>query len=405
MDQKVQFMGLNLNKINFFNVSQYKGGNKLVLFGAGIVCAKFIKNFDKSKILYIVDNNKSLWTTKFEGIEVKSPKKLKELKNTDVVIMTTSFLDVIKQIKSINQRLPVKVSSYLKDLISIEKLQGLNKKLLISSGLPPLNEKNSGGGLYEIDLKGLKWNLKKVYSGTVHGVIKIDKKFAISDSTHGVILLDKNYKIKKKGKYPLNTRAHGIAYDKKKNFFYVACSNTDKIKIFNANLKFIDTISISNKFETYNSPQHHINDLCVVNENLYVSMFSLSGNHKRNIYDGGIYKINLKNKKIKKKLFGNLTMPHSVKYINKNFTILDSLKGDLIIDNDIVATFSGFSRGLSFDGTYYYIGQSRNRNFSLINSQKNNISIDNSILIYDKKNQISRNLLLPISEIHEVLDI
>ena len=52
-----------------------------------------------------------------------------------------------------------------------------------------------------------------------------------------------------------------LAYDKKKIFFYVACSNTDKVKIFNANLKFIDTISISDKFEVYNSPQHHINDL------------------------------------------------------------------------------------------------------------------------------------------------
>ena len=136
-------------------------------------------------------------------------------------------------------------------------------------------------------------------------------------------------------------------------------------------------------------------------------MFSLSGNHKRNIYDGGIYEINLKTKKIKNKLYGNLTMPHSIKYINENFTILDSLKGDLVIGNNITATFSGFSRGLSFDGTYYYIGQSRNRNFSLINAKKNNVSIDNSILIYDRNNKISRSLFLPfgVSEIHEVLDI
>ena len=398
-------MGLNLDKIIFFKTSQYNENKKLILFGAGLVCKKFMNNFDKSKILYIVDNNESLWTTKFEGIEVKSPKKLKGLKNTEVIIMTTSFVDVIKQIKNINQTLSIKVSDYLKDLINIEILQSLKKKLLISSGLPTMSDKNSGGGLYEIDLQGSKWNLKKVYSGTVHGVIKIDDEFAISDSTHGVILLDKNYKIKKKGKYPLNTRAHGITHDKKKNFFYVACSNTDKIKIFDSNLKFIDTISISDKFEIYNSPQHHINDLCIVDQNLYVSMFSLSGNHKRNIYDGGVYEISLKTKKVKNRLYGNLTMPHSIKFIEENFTILDSLKGDLVIGNNVTATFSGFSRGLSFDGTYYYIGQSRNRNFSLINSKKNAVSIDNSIVIYDKINKIYRILLLPISEIHEVLVI
>ena len=46
-----------------------------------------------------------------------------------------------------------------------------------------------------------------------------------------------------------------------------------------------------------------------------------------------------------------------------------------------------------------------NRNFSLINSKKNNVSIDNTIVIYDKINKISRNLILPVSEIHEVLAI
>ena len=134
-------------------------------------------------------------------------------------------------------------------------------------------------------------------------------------------------------------------------------------------------------------------------------MFSLSGNHKRNIYDGGVYEINLESKKIKNKLYGNLTMPHSIKFLDDSITILDSLKGDLLIGSNPIATFSGFSRGLSFDGTYYYIGQSRNRNFSRINTNKNNVSIDNSILIYDIKNKISRNLYLPfsVSEIHEVM--
>jgi hypothetical protein len=398
-------MGQKLENISFFKTSSYQVNKKLILFGAGLVCKKFLKNFDKSKILFIVDNNKSLWSTKFEDIEIKNPKKLKGLKNIEVVVMTTSFVDVINQLKKINNSLSVRISDYLKDLINIEYLQNLKKKFLISSGLPSVNKKNQGGGLYEIILRGPKYNIKKVYSGTVHGILKIKSGFAISDSTNGIILLDKNYKIKKRGNYSLNTRAHGIDFDYQKNVFYVACSNTDKIKIFSKSLKFLDSISISDKFEKYNLPQHHINDLCIVDRNLYVSMFSLSGNHKRNIYDGGVYEICLETKKIKNKLFGNLTMPHSIKYLDESFTILDSLKGDLVVGNNNVATFPGFSRGLSYDGDYYYIGQSRNRNFSIINSNKNNVSIDNSILIFDNKNKISRNLLLPygISEIHEVI--
>lgn len=397
-------MGLDLDKIIFLKKNEIKSIKKIVIFSTGVVCQKFIKNFDKSKILYIVDNNRSLWGTKFEGIKVENPKKLKKLKkNTKVVIMTTSFTDVIKQIKNINKSLTPRVSHYLESIIKIEYLQNLKKTFLISSGLPAAKKKDTGGGLYEVNLKGPNWSLRKVYSGIVHGVIKIKNGYAISDSDNGVILLDKNYKIKKKGLYPLNTRAHGVAFDKKTKNFYVACSNTDQVKVFSYNLKFLYSISISEKFKKYKLSQHHINDLCIVNQSLYVSMFSLSGNHRRNIYDGGVYEIDLNSKKIKNKTYGNLTMPHSIKYINNKFVILDSLKGNLVIGRKYVATFSGFSRGLSFDDKYYYIGQSRNRNFSLINENKDNISIDNSILIYDIKNKISRNLYLPISEIHEVL--
>ena len=113
-------MGLNLHNINFFKASEHKKTKKLILFGVGIVCKKFLNNFSKSKVLYLVDNNQSLWGTKFEGIEVKSPKKLKGLKNTEVIIMTTSFVDVIKQVKNINKSLSIKVSDYLRDLINIE---------------------------------------------------------------------------------------------------------------------------------------------------------------------------------------------------------------------------------------------------------------------------------------------
>lgn len=398
-------MGLNLDRINFFKTSNYVTNKKIILFGAGLVCKKILSNFDKSKVLFIVDNNKSLWNTKIEGIEIKNPQKIKAKNNIEIVVTTTSFIDIMKQVKNINNKVTIKVSNYLKDLITIEFMQNLKKKFLVSSGLPSINKEKFGGGLYQVELNGLNWSIKKVYSGTVHGVIKINNGYAISDSIYGLILLDKKFKIKKKGKYPINTRAHGVAFDYKNKNYYVACSNTDKIKIFNRSLELLEDISISDKYKKYHSPQHHINDLCIVDHKLYVSMFSLSGNHKRGIYDGGVLEIDILTKKIINKLYGNLTMPHSIKSFNGQITILDSLNGELIVGKKSLVTFSGFSRGLSFDGKYYYVGQSRNRNFSLIKKKKANVSIDNSILIYDSKNKISRNLQLPISEIHEVLKI
>lgn len=402
-------MGLMLDNLNFFNTNKDLRNKKFILFGAGVVAKKFINNFDKSKILYLVDNNKKLWKTEFENFKVQNPNILKKIQNKNiiVIIMTTSFISVIDQIKYLNKTIEVSVSHYLKDLIHIEYLQNLKKKILVSSGLPSSKLKFSGGGLYEIDLNGQNWSIKKVYSGTIHGVIKYNKGFAISDSTNGIILLDKNYKLINKGKYSLNTRAHGIAFNSYNNLFYVACSNTDQIKIFNKKLEYVNSISISDKYEMYKTPQHHINDLFIKDNFLYVSMFSLSGNHKRNIYDGGVLEIDLCNETKRNTIFGDLFMPHSIKFIKDSFFVLDSLRGGLIAGSQNIASFTGFSRGLSFDGDYFYVGQSRNRNFSIINQQKNNISIDNSILIYDAKNKFSRNIYLPntISEIHEVLTL
>ena len=191
-------MGLDLDKINFFNESHYKGNKKLVLFGAGLVCKKILDNIDNSKVLFIVDNNKSLWNTKIKEIEIKNPQKIQSTNNIEIVITTTSFIDVMKQIKNINNKEAIKVSNYLKDLITIEFMQNLKKKFLVSSGLPSNNKGKFGGGLYQVELNGLNWNIKKVYSGTVHGVIKIHNGYAISDSIYGLILLDKKFKIQKK---------------------------------------------------------------------------------------------------------------------------------------------------------------------------------------------------------------
>ena len=131
-------MGLNLEQIVFFDNNNSSTDKKIIFFGAGTIVKKFLNNYDKSNILFLVDNNKKLWGSKYEGIKVYNPNKLREItqKNVVLVIMTTSFIEVIKQIKSLNKNLRVTVSHYLKDLINIEHLQYLKKKILISSGLP-----------------------------------------------------------------------------------------------------------------------------------------------------------------------------------------------------------------------------------------------------------------------------
>ena len=98
--------------------------------------------------------------------------------------------------------------------------------------------------------------------------------------------------------------------------------------------------------------------------------------------------------------------PHNVKIINGSLTLLDSLKGHLLTNNvQISGKFPAFTRGLDFDGQYYYIGQSKNRNHSKNLGLSKNISIDSGIIIFDNTTKASRFLQLPpkLSEIHSIV--
>ena len=183
-------MGLEIKDLYFSDLKslKYEKSKKIILFGAGIVAKKLLNNFPKKKIEFIVDNNQKFWKTKFEGIKVKNPNFLKSMDKEKyfVLICTTSFSDVARQLNSLGLKAKKNfgISHFLKDLIVVEKIQSLKKNFLVSSGLPPENKLLRGGGLYKIDLDGLEWRQKKIYSGTVHGLITLDDNILISDSVN-----------------------------------------------------------------------------------------------------------------------------------------------------------------------------------------------------------------------------
>jgi hypothetical protein len=137
-----------------------------------------------------------------------------------------------------------------------------------------------------------------------------------------------------------------------------------------------------------------------------VSMFSYTGNWKKDIFDGAVVEIDLTTKTINGPIIQNLSMPHNISYHGGGICVLDSLPGYLRKNNaSVVGEFSAFTRGLDFDGIYFYIGQSRNRNFSKNLGVSNNISIDTAIVIFDEHTKVSRSLHLPskLSEIHSIV--
>ena len=99
-------------------------------------------------------------------------------------------------------------------------------------------------------------------------------------------------------------------------------------------------------------------------------------------------------------------MPHNISFHDGSLAVLDSLRGELKSNNSrVIGKFPAFTRGLDFDGVYYYVGQSRNRNYSKNLGLSLNISIDTGIIIFDPVTKASRTIHLPqkLSEIHTIL--
>ena len=401
---------MNFSKYTVKDIVSNLNKRKIVLFGAGDIAQKTHRITKDFNISFILDNAQNLWNTTDDKIllDIKDPSIIKKKsKKYFIVICTTSYREVANQLKDYGYELDKDfiVSPILNDLRTIDEIEQLEQKLMFSSGAPSASNKFYGGGIYLLELKKFKWSYVKKIDGNCYGIIKYNSNFISIDQNLGIFEFDKNFKILRSKKLPSFCRPHGVSYSSKYEEFYICCSYRDEILILDKNFKKKKIISISDKFKNLNLPSHHINDCEIYEDYLYVSMFSETGNWRLDVYDGCVLQIDLKNKKIDNAIVRNLWMPHNPKIFNGNFYVNDSLRGNLLGNNfNIVSNFKSFTRGLAHDGSYFYIGQSKNRNFSRNIGISNNTSIDSGIVIFDEKSKISRFLQLSphLSEIHSI---
>jgi len=385
-------------------------GRKIVLFGAGPISEKTARILDGHKIDSIVDNAPNLWGKIELNVEILPPKSINEKNNPFVVICTTSFTEVSDQLNGygLNSGADYCVSPILNDLRVINELEGISKKILFTSGSPKDENPLYGGGVYELTVDGDEWKYKKVIPGNCYGLIKFNDNYISVDADMGIFEFDAHYSIVKSKKLPTGVRAHGVQYSKKYKNFYVVGSYYDGVLILDEEFNVVDNIKLSYKKERYGVPKHHCNDCLVVDDSLFISMFSMTGNWQNDVFDGGVVEYNILNKEKIGPIVQNLWMPHNIQMINGSLHVLNSLQGQLLTNNfQVVGEFPAFTRGLDYDGVYYYIGQSRNRNYSKNIGVSKNISIDAGIIVFDEYTKASRFLQLPpkISEIHSILII
>ena len=392
------------------DLNKNSAGKKVVLFGAGPISEKTFRLLSGKKVDSIVDNASNLWKKIELGVEILPPESIKEKDNLFIVICTTSFSEVSDQLNGygLTSGIDYCVSPILNDLRIISELENISKKILFTSGSPKAENPLYGGGIYELTVDGEEWQYKKVISGNCYGLIKFDDSYISVDADIGIFEFDSGYNIIRSKKFPEGVRAHGVQYSHKYKSFYVVGSYYDGVLILDEEFNVVDNIKLSYKKERYGVPKHHCNDCLVVDDSLFISMFSMTGNWQNDVFDGGVVEYNILNKEKIGPIVQNLWMPHNIQMINGSLHVLNSLQGQLLTNNfQVVGEFPAFTRGLDYDGVYYYIGQSRNRNYSKNIGVSKNISIDAGIIVFDEYTKASRFLQLPpkISEIHSILII
>lgn len=358
---------------------------KVFYFGTGEWVKKTI-DYGVPKPDIILDNNE-LMHGKYMGIPVVSPKKiLNNHKDLIIIITTSSYKTAIEQLSEYDLDLnkEIFISPVLKNVFISQNLKKISKRILFTcSDIPEPNSKVSGGGLYEYELKSR--SLKKVLSGKFHEIEEYNNKFYIADEFFGVIIVSKNYKILSRIKALKGSTIHGLAIDKKNDLLFVANTGRDSISVIDIESEeIIDEIFIGHNKDGMND-RHHINDMCFYNNELYISMFSLSGLWKNNYYDGGVIQFSYKNKKqniIKK----DLIMPHTITVEDDSIIYMESLPGKLYISHgENEYKFNGFIRGLCRYKNYIFIGQSEHRYFDRYEKNNKLFSINCGIYVLDKK--------------------
>lgn len=378
-----------------------KSNKKLVFWGTGEWVEKTIKAIGCTPD-FIVDINPNTHNILFKGFLVKSPEVIKNLPgNYYVVITTGSYLSVVTTLKEYGyQDVDFCCSPSLKNLSIKNNLLNINKNLLFT--VP--NTPSEGGGVY---LYNTKEKLsKKIFEGKSRAIVKSHKNYYLVDEMEGLIGFDENFKIIKKAELLANSIPHGIAYCDKNHEIFVANSGRDSVSVFDAE-KFThkEEIRISGKSLVENEEQHHINDLWVVGNSLFISMFSFTGNWRNNIYDGGVLEYNLKEKKFIGPIISDLWMPHTIKIIDNKTYIVDSMRSRLIeMPNKTVGLFPGFVRGFDYDGEYFYVAQSENRYFDRLAGESYNVQCNSGIHIFDPITKASRFHAIDMFEnIHSVI--
>jgi len=374
-------------------------GKRVIFFGRGEWMEKTL-NYLATDGDYIVDNNKYEHSQVERGLKIYSPEKLRteNWEEIFIIITTSGFQEVETQLCEfgfISER-HFCISPSLKNFRSISRINKHKQTIYLTCSDRYLKgELERGGGLFSYDIQ--TGNTKKVINGLCHGIVEGSGCIYLVDDTTGIRVLEKNFEVRDRFELPPKSRPHGIAYCAERKLIFVNFSGRDSIGIYESrSYKKIDEIFLSNKWQQTKIAQHHVNDVCVYGNSLYVSMFSLSGNWKIGAYDGCILEIDIDLRQVLMPVVSNLWAPHSPTIVNGMLFYCDSMRGKVYKSTwKILIECNGFVRGIEYDGEFYYIGQSMHRYIDRREGTTNNISLDTGVFMVDGTDKVTKFFAMP----------
>lgn len=276
------------------------------------------------------------------------------------------------------------------------RFEGINTKLLVSCPKDP----SSPGGLFIVDFD-LK-NITRILEADCRGIARFSEGYYLATNSHGILKLDNEFNITNTYDVPARD-LHGLKMHSD-GLLYAVETSHNAVGIYQTEpFNRIDEMKISDS----NEDQNHINDLCIQGNSLFLSMFSLQGGWRNLLesFDGVIAEYDIKTKELKNIIQKDLQLPHSVSFIDNQMFYCESLNLNLRKEDQCIAKLGGYTRGLAFDGSNFYVGQSVMRHLDRILSRIPNVSIDCGIHILDANKRVNKFFPMPENQIYEILII
>lgn len=373
-------------------LSEKAGARKVVFWGASNWIERTLDHMEVDAA-FVVDGSTLNQGTVYCGLDVVPPQKLTEIDRDAhyVVITTGNYESVIESLHGFGWVMGEEFccTPLLNERRHVDELVSHTQKVLLTSPEHFASE-TAGGGLYRYSLPD--HGVDKLYVGKCRGVARSGGKTFVVDMLRGVVILDEAYVEIGLVELEPNSEPHGLCVDAANNRLFVATPGRDSVAQYNlTSLKLENEIHITGKWHRNRKDNHHVNDLCLHENSLYVSLFSMSGNWLHDAFDGGVIEIDLETGTVLGPVVSGLWMPHSVSMISGKLTYIDSMRASLHNSSwTALGRFNGFVRGLDHDGKYYFLGVSRHRYPERLPKTESTISLDTGFYVFDAETRMSR---------------